>query len=123
VGTSNRRSAWLRVYFFADSPSRANCRRFRRLAPLRDSRFRDQYLHISAMNADFRRKVYLCIAARTRLYTIAGMTVVFGREGRDEIVALFRLIVILPDLEKEDRRPEVSLASKDEVIGLYRARE
>lgn len=75
------------------------------------------------MNADFRRKVYLCIAARTRLYTIAGMTVVFGREGRDEIVALFRLIVILPDLEKEDRRPEVSLASKDEVIGLYRARE
>jgi len=75
------------------------------------------------MNVDLRRNVYLCIAARRRLYTTAGMTVVFGREGRDETVALFRLIVILPDLEIEDRRPEVSLASKEDVIGLYLARE
>src|SRR5277367_27815 len=116
--TCNRRSAWSRVYFRADSPSRANCRRFSRLAPLRDSRFRDQYLHISAMKTVLRRRMKRCIEARTRLYTTSGMTIRFEPDGRAEMVALLRLIVILPDREIEERRPEVSLASKDDVIGL-----
>jgi hypothetical protein len=51
------------------------------------------------------------------------MTMRFDPDGRAETVALLRLIVILPDRETEDRRPEVSLASKDEVMGLYRAVE
>jgi len=55
---------------------------------------------------------------RTLLYTTAGMTVVFVFEGRAEIVALLRLMVILPERDIDDLRPEVSLASNEEVIGL-----
>jgi hypothetical protein len=51
------------------------------------------------------------------------MTAALDAEGRAEIVALLRLIVILPDRDMEDLRPDVSLASKDEVTGLYRACE
>ena len=65
----------------------------------------------------------LCIDARTRLYTIAGITVAFDPDGRVEIVDLLRLIVILPDREMDDLRPDVSLASNEEVMGLYRAFE
>jgi hypothetical protein len=46
------------------------------------------------------------------------MTVVFLSEGRAEIVDLLRLMVILPERDIEVLRPEVSLASKEEVIGL-----
>lgn len=111
------------MYFLADSPSRANWRRLRRLAPLRDSRFKDQYLHISAMKDVFRRIINLCTDARTRLYTISGITMAFEPEGRAETVDLLRLIVILPEREIEDLRPAVSLASNEDVIGLYRACE
>jgi len=61
------------------------------------------------------------IDARTLLYTAAGMTVVFRSEGRAVIVDRLRLIVIRPERDMEGRLPEVSLASKEEVIGLYRA--
>ena len=111
------------MYFRADSPSRASWSRLSRLAPRRDSRFRDQYLHISATKAVFRRNVNLWIDARTRLYTMAGMTAAFDVEGRAEMVDRLRLMVILPDRDIEDRRPDESLASKDEVTGLYRACE
>ena len=65
----------------------------------------------------------LCIEARTRLYTTAGMTVAVGPDGREDMVDLLRLIVILPNRDTEDLRPEESLASNDDVTGLYRARE
>lgn len=78
-------------------------------------------MHISATNTVFRRITNLCIDARTRLYTIAGTIVKFDPDGREEIVDLLRLIVILPDREMDGLRPEVSLASNDEVIKLYRA--
>jgi hypothetical protein len=46
------------------------------------------------------------------------MTAALEADGRADMVDLLRLIVILPDRDTEDRRPDVSLASKDEVIGL-----
>jgi hypothetical protein len=52
---------------------------------------------------------------------MAGMTVAFDVEGRADIVDRLRLIVIRPERDIEDRRPNVSLASKEEVTGLYRA--
>jgi hypothetical protein len=61
--------------------------------------------------------------ARTRLYTEAGMTTEFAADGRDDIVDLLRFIVILPEREIDDLRPVESLASKEEVVGLYLARE
>jgi hypothetical protein len=54
---------------------------------------------------------------------MAGMTVAFDVDGRAETVDRLRLIVILPERDMEDLRPNVSLASKDEVTGLYRACE
>jgi hypothetical protein len=51
------------------------------------------------------------------------MMAAFAPDGRAETVDLLRLMVILPDRDMEDLRPEVSLASKDEVMGLYRAFE
>ena len=54
---------------------------------------------------------------------MAGITVAFEVEGRAEIVDRLRLIVILPERETEDLRPKVSLASNDDVTGLYRACE
>ena len=65
----------------------------------------------------------LCTDARTRLYTTSGMMIAFDADGRADIVDLLRLIVILPERDIEDRRPEVSLASNEEVIALYRACE
>lgn len=47
----------------------------------------------------------------------------FDADGRAETVDLLRLIVILPERDIEDRRPDVSLASNEEVMGLYRACE
>jgi len=75
------------------------------------------------MKTVLRRRRKRCIEARTRLYTTSGMTMRFDPDGRAETVALLRLIVILPDRETDERRPEASLASKDEVMGLYRAVE
>jgi hypothetical protein len=63
------------------------------------------------------------MAARTRLYTISGMTTPLCREGWEEMVERLRLMVILPEREIEARRPEGSLDSKADVTGLYRARE
>jgi hypothetical protein len=60
---------------------------------------------------------------RTRLYTAAGITAELAPDGRAEMVDRLRLMVIRPDRETEFRRPEVSLASNDAVMGLYRARE
>jgi len=51
------------------------------------------------------------------------MTMAFDPEGRAEMVDLLRLMVILPERDIEDLRPDVSLASNEEVIGLYRACE
>lgn len=75
------------------------------------------------MKAVFRRRVNFWMDERTRLYTAAGMMAAFAPDGRAETVDLLRLMVILPDRDMEDLRPEVSLASKDEVMGLYRAFE
>jgi hypothetical protein len=54
---------------------------------------------------------------------MVGITVAFEVDGRAEMVDRLRLIVILPERETEDLRPNLSLASKDEVTGLYRAWE
>ena len=43
-------------------------------------------------------------------------------DGREDIVDLLRFIVILPERDIDGLRPVESLASNDEVVGLYRAR-
>ena len=45
----------------------------------------------------------------------------FDVDGREDIVDLLRFIVILPEREIDGLRPIESLASNDEVMGLYRA--
>jgi hypothetical protein len=75
------------------------------------------------MNAVLRRMTNRCIDVSTRLYTTAGITAAFEPDGREDTVDLLRFIVILPERDSDDLRPEVSLASNEEVMGLYLARE
>ena len=73
------------------------------------------------MKAVLRRMINRWTDARTRLYTTAGITMPFEVEGRDDMVDRLRFIVILPERDIDDLRPDVSLASNEEVVGLYRA--